>query len=46
MSGKKLINKTYLPKDESINISKLTKGVYLITLISDGKFFVEKFVKI
>jgi hypothetical protein len=45
ITGKALINITKLQKGKTINVSNLSKGVYLITFASGCEVFVEKFVK-
>ncbi len=45
ITGKELINKTNLQKGKTINVSNLSKGVYIITFVSGSEAFAEKFVK-
>jgi len=45
LSGKQLLQKTQLNKNETIDLSRFESGVYLISIQTDSKLFTSKIVK-
>ncbi|MFB6343056.1 T9SS type A sorting domain-containing protein [Saccharicrinis sp. FJH62] len=45
LSGKRLSQNAYFGSNPNIDISNLTKGVYIIEIVQDGKLVRSKFVK-